>query len=72
MTRELSIMYPAADNEPRLTAEHGIACQAFALCDRAAVGLYRHPVLSGVLSCQRCADKLGETLEPVSVTTIER
>lgn len=44
-----------------------IACEAFALCDRAADGAYAHPALSWVPSCTRCAEKLGETLVPIEV-----
>lgn len=69
---ELSIQYPAEPGERLLTESDRVACQAFALCDRPATGGYPHPILGAVLSCERCASKLDETLESVSVTTIER
>ncbi len=66
----LEITYPADLESGRPLAESdSVGCQAFALCDRAAVGAYAHPVLGAVLSCQRCADRLGEALETVSVQT---
>jgi hypothetical protein len=53
-----------------LNADHNITCQSFAMCDRPATGAYRHPILGAVLSCQRCADKLEQTLRPVVVSDL--
>jgi hypothetical protein len=64
----LTIEFPAAPEGEHLAEAHNVACQSFALCDRAATGGYAHPVLGAVLSCQRCADKLEQTLEPASVS----
>lgn len=65
---DLTIEFPAVPDAPTLDASHNVACQSFALCDRAAEGAYPHPVLTAVLSCKRCADRLGIDLEPASVT----
>jgi hypothetical protein len=51
-----------------LTAEDNVACQAFALCTRPAVGAVSHPILTAYLSCQECADKLEVKTEPVEIT----
>ena len=50
-----------------LDASDNVACQAFARCDRPAEGAVRHPVLDAYLSCQRCADRLEQTLEPAEI-----
>jgi hypothetical protein len=51
-----------------LTTEDNVACQAFALCTRPAVGAVRHPILIAYLSCQECADKLEVKIESVEIT----
>lgn len=38
-------------------------CQWFALCDKPADGVVKHPILGDVPTCQRCADKLGLDLQ---------
>lgn len=40
-------------------AGYPLACQAFALCDRAATVVLRHPALTAVLACDRCAERLS-------------
>lgn len=37
-----------------------IACQQFLLCGRAADVMLHHPVLVGVPTCNRCAEKVAE------------
>lgn len=32
-------------------------CEWYALCDRPADGIVKHPILGDVPCCQRCADK---------------
>jgi hypothetical protein len=39
-------------------------CQSFLLCRNTATTSYSHPVLGTVLSCERCAAKLGYTTTP--------
>jgi hypothetical protein len=39
-----------------------VACEWFALCDRAADGLRRHPILGAVPICDRCAERIGEPI----------
>jgi hypothetical protein len=51
-----------------LEASDNVACQAFALCENAAEGACRHPVLGAYLSCARCAERLEQTLEPAEIT----
>jgi hypothetical protein len=50
-----------------LEASDNVACHAFALCDRPAEGVVRHPVLGAYLSCARCAERLEKTLEPAEI-----
>lgn len=50
-----------------LDAGDNVRCQAFALCDLPAEGACTHPVLGAYLSCARCAEKLGKTLEPAEI-----
>lgn len=50
-----------------LEASDNVACQAFALCDRAAEGACEHTVLGQYLSCARCAERLGQTLQQVEI-----
>lgn len=52
----------------KLTAADNVACQAFALCDRAAEGAVKHPILTAYLSCARCAEKLEADLIEATVT----
>lgn len=54
-------------NPHTLTAEDNVACQAFALCTRPAIGAVEHPILGAYLSCQPCADKLEQKIEPAEV-----
>ena len=44
-------------------------CEWFALCDHVAAGVVHHPILGNVPTCQRCADKLGLTFNPVTPVT---
>lgn len=47
------------------------ACRYFALCDHDAVGTYPHPILGAVPTCQRCADRVGVTLDPLETDTMQ-
>ncbi len=41
-----------------------IDCRYFALCDRSADGIVRHPILGDVPTCRRCAERVGAELVP--------
>lgn len=47
-----------------------ITCRWYALCDNAAVGATRHPVLGWVPVCQRCADKHDLTTRQLNIVGI--
>ena len=43
-----------------------MTCEYFALCKNPAVGFVTNPILGPVPCCQRCADKMEQTLVAVS------
>lgn len=45
-------------------------CRYFALCDRPADGTYLHPILGPVPTCNRCADRVGITLDGDTMQTL--
>lgn len=49
-----------ATGHPRKEAmTNPILCEWFALCDREADHLVRHPILGDVPTCERCVEKLN-------------
>lgn len=51
------VSYPSF--EAARDAGYPFACEAFALCENAATVALRHPVLTAVPACDRCAEKIA-------------
>jgi hypothetical protein len=42
----------------------GAVCEWFALCTRPADGVVAHPIIGPVPTCQRCAERMEQRLDP--------
>jgi hypothetical protein len=45
-----------------------VTCEWFAMCDRPAAGTVTHPILGEVPTCEPCAQRFGNTLNPLPET----